>query len=194
MALEDLVIEAPIMLNKLRIALYGLALALATPALALDPGLLTGNMAKLRVAEDPWLPEVETFARRDSTRGRLSDYAGEVVVLNFWATWCAPCRAEMPSLQALQDTLGDEGLEVVTVAFGRHNPAQMDRFWEQAGITSLPLHLDAGTELAQAFGVRGLPHSFVLDREGRVIADLPGEADWAAPETLTLMRALLAGS
>ena len=180
------------MLRKLALGLYGLALSLATPAAAIDAALLTGDMERLRVAERPWVPEVETFARRDSTRGRLSDYAGRVVVLNFWATWCAPCRAEMPSLQALQDALGDEGLSVVTVAFGRHNPAQMDRFWAEAGITSLPLHLDAGSELAQAMGVRGLPHSFVLDRAGRVIADLPGEADWDAPETLALMRALLA--
>jgi thiol-disulfide isomerase/thioredoxin len=192
MALEVLVMEVPFMLRKLVFGLYGLAFALASPAAGFDAALLTGDMARMRVAETPWQPEVDSFARRDSTRGRLSDYAGDVVVLNFWATWCAPCRAEMPSLQALQDELGGEGLEVVTVAFGRHNPAQMERFWQEAGITTLPLHLDAASELAQAMGVRGLPHSFVLDREGRVIADLPGEADWAAPETFALMRALLA--
>jgi thiol-disulfide isomerase/thioredoxin len=192
MALEVLLIEVPIMLRKLTVGLYAAALALATPAQALDDDLLTGAMARLRVAETPWTPEVTDFARRDSTRGDLSDYAGDVVVLNFWATWCAPCRAEMPSLQALQDALGGEGLEVVTVAFGRHNPAQMERFWQEAGITSLPLHLDAGSEMADAMGVRGLPHSFVLDREGRVIADFPGETDWAAPETLDLLRVVLA--
>ncbi|PWJ22476.1 TlpA disulfide reductase family protein [Jannaschia seohaensis] len=172
--------------------LYATALALATPAAAIEPGLLTGPMAKLQVAEAPWTPSVDTFAREDSTRGRLEDYAGEIVVLNFWATWCAPCKAEMPSLQALQDRLGDEGLEVVTVAFGRHNPMQMKRFWQDAGITSLPLHLDAGTELARALGVAGLPHTLILDREGQVIAELKGEADWAAPETLALMRGLTA--
>jgi thiol-disulfide isomerase/thioredoxin len=190
--LEVLLIEVPFMLRTLTLGLYVSLLALATPAAALDEGLLTGEMRRLQVAEAPWSPEIDSFARADSTRGRLSDYAGEVVVLNFWATWCAPCRAEMPSLQALQDALGDEGLEVVTVAFGRHNPAQMERFWEEAGITSLPLHLDAGSEMAGSMGVRGLPHSFVLDREGRVIAELAGEADWAAPETLALMRSLLA--
>ncbi|TFL19175.1 TlpA family protein disulfide reductase [Jannaschia formosa] len=179
-------------MHRLAFALYLGGLSLATPAAALDAALLTGTMSRLDPAETPWSPEVETFAREDSTRGRLSDYAGEVVVLNFWATWCAPCKAEMPSLQALQDALGDEGLEVVTVAFGRHNPMQMKRFWEEAGITSLPLHLDAGSELARAFGVKGLPHTAILDREGRVLAELAGEAHWDAPETLALLRSLLA--
>ncbi|MGB3408627.1 MAG: TlpA disulfide reductase family protein, partial [Jannaschia sp.] len=148
------------------------------------------EMEKMEVLT-PARPTVETFARADSTRGHLSDYAGEVVVLNFWATWCAPCRAEMPSLQASQDQLGEDGLEVVTVAFGRHNPMQMKKFWEEAGITTLPLHLDAGSELARALGVRGLPHTLILNRTGEVVAQIPGEADWAAPETLAVMRAFL---
>ncbi|UWQ18894.1 TlpA disulfide reductase family protein [Jannaschia sp. M317] len=179
------------MLRYLAFGLYGLTATLATPADAVDPGLLTGDMAKMQL-DAPWRPEVQTFAREDSTRGRLSDYAGEVVVLNFWATWCAPCRAEMPSLQALQNELGDDGLQVVTVAFGRHNPMQMKKFWTEAGITSLPLHLDAGTELARALGVKGLPHTLILNRAGEVVAQLPGEADWAAPETLAVMREFLA--
>ncbi|WP_371154895.1 TlpA disulfide reductase family protein [Jannaschia sp. 2305UL9-9] len=179
------------MLRYLAFGLYGLTATLATPAAALQPELLTGTMGRLQVSETPWQPEVETFAREDSTRGRLSDYAGKVVVLNFWATWCAPCRAEMPSLQALDDALGDDGLEVVTVAFGRHNPMQMKQFWEQAGITSLPLHLDAGTELARALGVKGLPHTLILNRQGEVVAQLAGEADWAAPETIAVMKAFL---
>ncbi|WP_220747554.1 MULTISPECIES: TlpA disulfide reductase family protein [Jannaschia] len=179
------------MLRSLAFGLYGLAVTLATPAAALDPALLTGTMAKMQI-DDPWRPSVETFAQADSTRGRLSDYAGDVVVLNFWATWCAPCRAEMPSLQALQDAMEDDGVEVVTVAFGRHNPMQMKRFWQDAGITSLPLHLDAGAELAKSMGVRGLPHTFILNRQGAVIAQLAGEADWAAPETMALLRAALA--
>jgi thiol-disulfide isomerase/thioredoxin len=191
MALEVFVIEVPIMLRNFVFGLYLGGLAVATPAAAIDADLLTGSMSRLEIAETPWTPAVETFAREDSTRGHLSDYAGDIVVLNFWATWCAPCKAEMPALQALQDALEDEGLEVVTVAFGRHNPMQMKRFWEEAEITSLPLHLDAGTELARAFGVQGLPHTVILDRQGRAVAELKGEAKWDAPETLTLMRALL---
>ena len=177
------------MLSKSARALYGLALALATPVaadVALD-GALPGM-----VALAPSAPSATGFARPDGRRGDLSDHAGEVVVLNFWATWCAPCKEEMPSLQALQDALGDEGLEVVTIAFGRHNPVAMERFWEDTGVTTLPLNLDADTTLARGFGVRGLPHTIVLDREGRAIAELVGEADWASADALDVMRALIA--
>lgn len=179
------------MMRKLALGLYVLGLSLATPVAALDQSLLTGTMSGLQV-QAPVAAPTATYATFDGGQGQLSDYAGEIVVLNFWATWCGPCRAEMPSLQALQDELGDDGLEVVTMAFGRHNPVQMQRFWDDAGITSLPLHLDAGTELARALGVKGLPHTFVLDRDGQVIAQLTGEADWAAPETIALFQSLLA--
>jgi thiol-disulfide isomerase/thioredoxin len=167
------------------------AAALATPAAALDEVLATGAMTKLAILEAPRPAPDAAFTHPDGTEGTLADYAGEVAVVNFWATWCGPCRAEMPSLQALQDALGEEGLEVVTIAFGRHNPAAMERFWEATGVTTLPLLLDADTDLAQALGVKGLPHTVVIDREGRVVAELRGEADWAAPETLAVMRALL---
>ncbi len=179
------------MLRKLRSALYGLALTLATPALALDPALLTGSMTGLRTGE-AYAPVVTGFMRPDGSVGDLSDYAGKIVVLNFWATWCGPCREEMPSLQALQDELGGEDFAVVTMAFGRHNPVAMERFWEDTGVRDLPLNLDAQTELARGLGVKGLPHTLLLDRTGEVVGQLIGAADWAAPETLAVMRALMA--
>jgi thiol-disulfide isomerase/thioredoxin len=174
-------------------ALYLLALLLATPAPAgEDPSTLaTGEMGGMSFPEPAPAPDAAYLAEGGG-EGRLSDYRGEVAVVNFWATWCGPCRAEMPSLQALQDALGEDGLEVVTVAFGRHNPAAMERFWRETGVTSLPLHLDADTALARALDVRGLPHTVILDREGRVIAQKVGDADWASPEALALMRALIA--
>ncbi len=183
------------MLRKLRLALYGLALALATPALAtpagaLEPALLTGEMAALEVGE-PYVPAITAFTGPDGSPGDLSDYAGKVVVLNFWATWCGPCREEMPSLQALQDELGGEDFAVVTMAFGRHNPAAMQKFWDATGVRDLPLNLDGRSELARGLGVRGLPHTLLLNREGKVVAQLVGAADWAAPETLAVLRALI---
>lgn len=179
-------------MRKLIWTLYCLAFALATPAVAeIDDTLFTGDMAKIEVLE-PHTPAITAFVGIDGELADLSMYHGEVVVLNFWATWCAPCREEMPSLQALQDTLGAGDLEVVTMAFGRHNPMAMARFWDETGVTSLPLHTDPLSEMAKGLGVRGLPHTFVLDRQGRVVAQLIGTADWAAPETLALMNAYLA--
>ncbi|SFI91350.1 Thiol-disulfide isomerase or thioredoxin [Jannaschia pohangensis] len=179
------------MLRKIALGLYGLLLALATPAFAVDESLLVGDMARLEVSA-PYPPAITAYLRDDGSVGDLSDYAGKVVVLNFWATWCAPCRAEMPSLQALQDELQPEGLEVVTMAFGRHNPTAMRRFWDETGVTTLPLHLDPRSEMARALGVQGLPHTFVLGRDGRVLAQFRGEADWAAPEAMAVFRSLLA--
>ncbi len=178
------------MLLKVALGLYGFGLALATPAAALDASLLSGQMEKLELVA-PYPPAITSYLREDGSVGDISDYAGDVVVLNFWATWCAPCRAEMPSLQALQDTLGDEGVEVVTIAFGRHNPDAMKRFWQDTGVTSLPLHLDPQAEMAKALGVEGLPHTFILGPNGEVLAELTGEANWAAPETVALLRSLV---
>jgi thiol-disulfide isomerase/thioredoxin len=175
------------------LAPYLLALAVATPAAADLAPLLTGDMTGVTLQEPVPAPDV-AYETLDGGEGRLSDHAGQVAVVNFWATWCAPCRAEMPSLQALDDALGEKGLEVVTIAFGRHNPAAMERFWEEAGITSLPLHLDAEAALARELGVKGLPHTVILDREGQVIAQKVGDADWSSPEALALMRALLGGA
>jgi thiol-disulfide isomerase/thioredoxin len=182
----------------LRIAfacLYLAAAGLATPgeaqtASGLEPALLTGTVSDVEPV-DPAPPAAGAFRRADGTAGSLADYLGDVVVLNFWATWCAPCRVEMPSLQALQDRLGPEGLSVVTVAFGRHNPVAMEEFWDAAGITSLPLHIDPAAETARALGVRALPHTFLLDRQGRVVGSLEGEAHWDAPEAVVLLRDLL---
>ena len=122
----------------------------------------------------------------------LSAYAGDVVVLNFWATWCAPCKREMPGLDRLQAMKGKDGIEVVTMAFGRHNQMAMEKFWRRANIQNLPLHRDPTTELAQAFGVKGLPHTVILDAEGNEIASLPGEAEWDSPEALALLGRFLA--
>ena len=173
-------------------ALYGSALPLATPAaadLAQARVLAAGTVPALAFVE-PAAPAVTAFTTFEGEAADLSAYAGEVVVLNFWATWCGPCRREMPSLQALADAVGDDGVAVVPMAFGRHSPESMTLFWEEAGITSLPLHRDAAGEMAAALGVRGLPHTVVLDREGRAVAELVGEADWAAAEMRAVLGAL----
>lgn len=172
--------------------LYLAALALATPAAAapLNTALATGAMAGLEAGAGEAAPNVP-YLREDGTAGAVSDYADRVVGLNFWTTWRAPCREEMPSLQALEDALGAEGVSVVTMAFGWHVPEAMRRFWIEAGVTTLPLHRDADGALARALGVRGLPHTVLLDREGRVAGQVLGAAHWAAPETLAVIRRLL---
>jgi thiol-disulfide isomerase/thioredoxin len=168
--------------------------ALANGALAQDLApLLEGDMRKLALAEAPAEVPATPFEGEDGAAMTLRDLAGEVAVVNFWATWCAPCREEMPTLAALQEALGDEGVRVATIAVGRNDPAEMERFLDEVGAGALPRWRDARQELARDMGVLGLPVTVILDREGREVARLTGDADWASDSALAVLRALAEG-
>ena len=173
-------------------ALYTVGWGLATPAAAdLDAAraLAAETVPALRFVA-PATPPVTGFRTFEDEAADLADYRGAVVVLNFWATWCAPCRHEMPSLQALADATAGEGVAVVPMAFGRHAPRSMTLFWEEAGIRTLPLHRDPAGAMAAALGVSGLPHTVILDADGRAVAELVGEADWGSEAMRAVLRAL----
>ncbi|WP_238364161.1 TlpA family protein disulfide reductase [Mesobacterium pallidum] len=174
------------------------ALAVSANAAAADmsglEALREGDMKKLNFVATPETVPDAAFLKDDGTEGRLSDYSGQYVVLNFWATWCAPCRHEMPSLSALQTRYGGAGLAVVTLATGRNAPSAIDRFLDEISVTNLPRHRDPKQALARQMGVMGLPITVLIDPEGREIARLTGDADWASPEAITLFDALLKGS
>lgn len=177
------------------VALY-LAVALgANAAQAQDlSGYLTGEMRGLAIHEEPVAASALPFLRADETEGTLADYAGRHVVLNFWATWCAPCREEMPSLQNLQTALGGDDFAVVTLATGRNPPQAIRRFFEETGVTDLPQYRDINQQIAREMGVFGLPITVILNPEGQEIARLRGDAHWDSPEAIALIEALLAGS
>ncbi len=166
----------------------------ANTAAAADPATLEamreGDMRKLVFSDPAPVPETE-FDSEDGTRLTLADFQGRYVLVNFWATWCAPCREEMPSLSRLQAELGGEDFEVVTIATGRNPPAGMKRFFEEVGVDNLPLHRDPTQALARQMAVLALPITVILDPQGREIARLRGDADWSGPEALALLRALL---
>ncbi len=159
-----------------------------TPDLA---ALQEGDMRKLVIAADPAPAPDVAFTAADGSQATLADYAGKPVVLNFWATWCAPCRAEMPHLSALQDVMGDRAA-VLTVATGRNSPEAINRFFEEIGVTNLPKALDPQQQLARAFGVLGLPVTVVLDAQGREVARLQGDADWSSDSAIAIIDALAA--
>ncbi|MBC7131900.1 MAG: TlpA family protein disulfide reductase [Roseovarius sp.] len=182
----------------LAIVLYmGLALGanLATPAAAADiaavAALREGHMKKLVLHDTPRPVPLTEFERADGTPGTLADYRGQHVVLNFWATWCAPCRAEMPTLARLQTEMGGGAFSVVTIATGRNPPPAMKKFFDDIGITNLPLHRDPRSALAREMGVLGLPVTVILDPEGNEIARLTGDADWDSESALAIIGALL---
>ncbi len=121
----------------------------------------------------------------------LADYEGKVVLVNFWATWCAPCRKEMPALSELQKELGGEQFEVLTIATGRNSPEGIEKFFSEIGVDNLPRHQDPKQALAAQMGIFGLPISVILDAEGREIARLRGDADWSSDSAKAVIKALL---
>ncbi len=161
----------------------------ADPALT---ALQEGDMRKLVIHSAPEAGPDVPFTREDGSEMTLADYGGQVVLLNFWATWCAPCRKEMPHLSELQTELGGDDFQVVTVATGRNPPEGMVRFLDEIGVDNLPLHRDPRQKLARSAGVLGLPVTVLLDREGQEIARLQGDADWASDSAKAIIEAVMA--
>ncbi|MBW4972980.1 TlpA family protein disulfide reductase [Roseovarius mucosus] len=179
-----------------QIVLY-MAVALGANAAMADiatlEALRDGDMKKLNFHSAPApVPETE-YTRADGTIGTLADFQGRYVVLNFWATWCAPCRAEMPTLSNLQTEMGSEDFEVVTIATGRNAPTAMAKFFDEIGVDNLPLHTDPKSALARAMGVFGLPITVIIDPEGHEIARLQGDAHWDSESAKAIIAALVEG-
>ena len=150
------------------------------------------GLVKLVPAEEPAPVSDVEFTDSEGGTHTLADYKGKVVLLNFWATWCAPCREEMPYLDALQSEMGGEDFEVVAVATGRNAPDRIDKFYAETGLQNLPVLLDPRQQLARDMGVVGLPVTVLIDREGREVARLLGEADWSSEPAKTVIRQLVA--
>ena len=172
----------------------GLSLSANAADLAAAEAALDGSMTKLRFPEAPKTHAFVRFTDFDGNPMSLADYQGKWVVLNFWATWCAPCREEMPLLSELQDEFGGDSFEVVTLATGRNNPAGLIRFFKQIEVDNLPKHLDQKQKVAQSMGVMGLPTTLLIDPQGREVARMQGEADWASDSAKEMVRMLLSGS
>jgi thiol-disulfide isomerase/thioredoxin len=126
----------------------------------------------------------------DATDGEhaLADYKGKWVVLNFWATWCAPCRREMPSLERLQAAMPD--IAVVPVATGRNAVEGIQRFFDEAGVTTLPILRDPTSDLAHAMGIMGLPVTVILNPDGQEVARLIGDAEWDSDSAKAVLKEL----
>jgi thiol-disulfide isomerase/thioredoxin len=173
--------------------LYTATMALANPALAdvaAAQAAATGDMKKLVWHESPEMASETGFITFDEQPLTLAEWQGKWVVVNFWATWCAPCKKEMPMLSDLQADMGGEGFEVLTIATSRNAPAAMQDFFDEIGVDNLPLHRDPKSALARSMGVLGLPVTLILNPEGQEVARLTGEADWASEEARAMLKAL----
>jgi thiol-disulfide isomerase/thioredoxin len=178
----------------LRLSWATAAGTLAVAALPRKPRAET--LAPLAEGLDPVSPPENppdgVFVTPDGTTHRLDDFKGHGMVVNMWATWCAPCVAEMPSLEALSKALAPKDIAVLPLSSDRGG-ADAVRTWYQAhNITGLPILLDPKGALARAFNARGIPTTVIINAGGKVVARLEGAADWSAPEAQVLIQKLVA--
>ena len=138
------------------------------------------------------LPD-EVFLALDGSRHRLTEFKGRGMVVNMWATWCGPCVAEMPSLEALSKALAPQDIAVLPLSSDRGGADTVQAWYRAHGITALPVLLDPKGAMARAFGAKGIPTTVIINTAGRIVARLEGAADWASPEAQALIRKLTAG-
>jgi thiol-disulfide isomerase/thioredoxin len=133
------------------------------------------------------------FVTADGSSHHLSEFKGRGMVVNLWATWCAPCVAEMPSLEVLSRALGPQDIAVLPLSSDRGGADAVRAWFDQHDITALPVLLDPKGALARAFNARGIPTTVVINTSGLIVARIEGAADWSAPEAQTLVKTLAAG-
>ena len=120
----------------------------------------------------------------------LASLSGKVVLLNFWATWCGPCRTEMPGMERVWQRYHDHGLAIVAVSVDEGGEERINKFVRRLNL-SYPILLDPDSEIAELYGVSGLPASYLIDSEGRLVGRLEGSRVWDSPEGISLIEQLL---
>jgi thiol-disulfide isomerase/thioredoxin len=155
--------------------------------------LAQGAMSRFRFAASRTvILDATVVSAPDGSTIALASLRGRIVLINVWASWCPPCREEMPSIAALRRRLEGEGLTVAAISIDR-NPADALRFVDELALRDLPLYFDPAGLAAAALDARGVPVSVLLDEDGREIGRLRGAADWMADDALLLVRAALRG-
>ena len=165
----------------------------AAPAHAegIAPELLTGWMQNL-VLSDPARPAPEiTVLAPAGTEYGLEDFQGRVVLLNIFATWCAPCRREMPSLDRLAARLSGDDFVLIGISQDRKGADVYLPFLDELGVTHFETFADPGLKASRKLRILGLPATIVLDRQGREIGRMLGPAEWDSDEAVALLRHLI---
>lgn len=139
-------------------------------------------------SEPRTLPNVR-FADGEGKTVTLQDFRGKVVLLNVWATWCPPCRKEMPSLDRLQQQLGSRGFEVVALSVDKGGtPAAIQTFYRETDVRALAVYIDASAQASGQLGVVGIPTTLLIDGAGREIGRRTGPAEWDSPAAIAAIR------
>ena len=186
-----------IILNRRTLVAAGVAAGatLASALVARKPLAAPGggglpDLGRMQSVPGAALPDF-TIKLPDGTTRTIADYAGKGVVLNLWATWCVPCVAEMPALDALAAAVASAGVVVLPISSDRGGAAAVERFYRERGVKHLPVVLDPAGAAARALGAKGIPTTLLIDSKGRERGRMEGAADWASAESVALAKSLV---
>jgi thiol-disulfide isomerase/thioredoxin len=165
----------------------------SAPSSSTLPADLTGALQKsgFAVAAKPFVPDDFTLDALDGSRLSLSSFKGKVVFLSFWATWCGPCKEELPSIQALYQKLSGKGFVVLAVDLGE-GKAKVEQFVKANNLT-FPVLLDGDAAVGSSYGASSIPTNYLIDRSGRIIARVVGfdGVKWTASQRIDLFNKIL---
>ncbi|MFU4581431.1 TlpA family protein disulfide reductase [Pseudomonas aeruginosa] len=167
---------------------------LALTLLATSRAAETNMRAGLTIWPEPRsVPEVR-FVDGEGQPHTLADFKGKVVLLNLWATWCVPCRKEMPTLDRLQAQLGGPDFQVMALSIDLDGLPVVRDFYKEVGIQHLGIYIDESASAISSLGAFGLPATLLLDRQGRELGRKLGEATWDSPEVVAYLKEVIASS
>jgi thiol-disulfide isomerase/thioredoxin len=175
-------------------------------AVVASGGLLTATIARPRASHAAELPDLSevlvpvdpprdppegVFVDADGGEHTLASFKGHGMVINFWATWCQPCIAEMPSLATLARELAPHDIAVLPLSSDRGGASLVSTWYQTHGVTGLPVLLDPRGTLSHAWGGQGIPTTHIIARNGKEMARMEGAADWSSAATIALIRRLV---
>lgn len=135
-------------------------------------------------------PEISVVSLANGTALKLADLKGKVVMLNFWATWCPPCREEIPSMMKLNSFMAGKPFQMVAVSIDEGGKPAIEAFFKESGF-SLPTYLDPTGASAKAYGITGVPETFIIDKNGILVKKIIGGAAWDSPEAVAFLEGLM---
>jgi len=183
-------------LSRRAVLVAGLAAGGTLAAVLASGKLRAADLAPLaeglKLIDPPVRPAPIRFLAADGTPHTLAEFIDHGMVINLWATWCAPCVAELPALSALSRALAPQDIAVLPLSSDRGGAAAVHAFFEAHNISGLPILLDPKGAAAEAWGTDGIPTTMIIDRKGMERARLEGAADWSTPAAAALVRRLVA--
>lgn len=168
------------------VRVIAIALVLTAQTAPAGPPDLKGRLAPFAIFDQPRAAPTIPIRDLEGNLSNLEQYRGKVVLLSFWATWCAPCVAELPSLERLQAKFSSDKFSVIALSIDHGGAEKVGLFLKQHGLENLDA-LDPGGETLRALHANGLPRTYLLDRQGRIIGSLTGPADWDSDAAVALI-------